>query len=125
LTAGCVPLGTHCFATVSSDAGEAFYFLTQLPMGSLSNAPRSGNENASTENAETTALLTVADVARHLNVSRSKIYGLIANGSLPVHRLPAIRISQDDLSEFLDDRRSRRSQPEVTRPTTIRLKHLR
>jgi excisionase family DNA binding protein len=95
-------------------------------MGSNSNAPRPGFEDASTEAVESAPpLLTVGDVARQLNVSRSKIYQLIARGNLPVHRLPAIRVSSQDLQEFLADSRSRQSPLPASRPATIRLKHLR
>ncbi len=94
-------------------------------MGSPSNAPRPGSEDAPTETPETPALFKVDDVARLLNVSRSKIYGLIARGDLTVHRLPAIRVSQEDLGEFLAGCRSHRSRPSEPRPSTIKLKHLR
>jgi excisionase family DNA binding protein len=91
---------------------------------SSANALRPGIEDAPTETADAVNLMTVADIARQLNVSRSKIYGLIAGGSLQVHRLPAIRVSQDDLHEFLG---ACRTQPRSTEPRagTIRLKHLR
>lgn len=68
---------------------------------------------------------SVVDVARQLNLSRSKIYGLIARGELTVHRLPAIRVSQEDLSEFLTTCRSQKSPRSGRRPVMIKLKHLR
>lgn len=75
--------------------------------------------------AETPALLhTVENVARLLSVSRSKVYALIEGGRLPAHRLPAIRVSQDDLNGFLDGCRTTSRAP-VPKTQTIKLKHLR
>ncbi len=72
-----------------------------------------------------TNLLTVDEVAGQLNVSRSKIYGLIARGELTVHRLPAIRVSQEDLCEFLASCRRPKSPRNGPGPRMIKLKHLR
>lgn len=69
-------------------------------------------------------LLTVPEVASALRLSPSKIYQLIARGDLPAHRLPAIRISQQDLQEFLANRR-RCSVPRSANSPMVRLKHLR
>lgn len=93
-------------------------------MGSSSNAPRPGFEDAPAERPGAIALYTVDEVAQQLRVSRSKIYGLIARGKLNVHRLPAIRVSQQDIQEFLEGSRSQ-YRPAVFRSATIRLKHLR
>jgi excisionase family DNA binding protein len=82
-------------------------------------------QHASSVTPEAVALFTVDDVARQLKLSRSKIYGLIAQGKLPVHRLPAIRVSQQDLHEFLAGCRSHRSQPSDSKVLPVRLKHLR
>ena len=89
------------------------------------NAQRPDSQEASTRIAGAVGLFTVDEVARQLNVSRSKIYGLIARGDLTVHRLPAIRVSQDDIQEFLAGCRSQRSRPNGPRPSMVQLKHLR
>ena len=52
-----------------------------------------------------TVLLSPADVATLLNVSRSHVYVLIEKGKLPHHRIGvgngAIRVSEMDIREFL------------------------
>lgn len=93
-------------------------------MGAFPNDPRLRIGDASIEQAKTTVLFTVDEVAQQLRVSRSKIYGLIAQGKLSVHRLPAIRISQANIRELLDSSRSG-YRSAIPRPTTTRLKHLR
>jgi excisionase family DNA binding protein len=126
LTAVCGPLEDSLLRhSLSRLLTTPFIFLPIILMGQLPNSPRPGIEDAPTETPETPALFTVDDVARQLNVSRSKIYGLIARGDLTVHRLPAIRVSQEDLSQLLANTRSQRSRPTNRGPSTIRLKHLR
>lgn len=73
-------------------------------------------------------MLTVRDVARKLNLSRSSIYELINRGRLTCHRVGCgrgvIRISEDDLQTYLT---SCRSEP-VAKPSVasrVKLKHLR
>ncbi len=53
-------------------------------------------------------LLTIAEVARRLSVSKRTVTRWIERGELAVHRLGrSIRISEADLSAFLAQRRSR------------------
>jgi excisionase family DNA binding protein len=92
------------------------------PIGIAENGAHA-SPHVSSVTSESLTLLTVDDVARQLNVSRSKIYGLIARGDLTVHRLPAIRVSHEQIREFLDGCQSR-SGPSNPSPSTIRLKHL-
>lgn len=52
-------------------------------------------------------LLSVAQVARILNISRLTIYRLIERGLLPVHRIARrLRFSKGDLQHYLDETRS-------------------
>lgn len=92
-------------------------------MNSLSNASRHVEQD-SPASAEQIILRTVDAVAKQLSVSRSKVYALIDSGKLAAHRLPAIRVSDDQIQEFLD---GCRSQPpsSLPRTQTIKLKHLR
>ena len=54
-------------------------------------------------------LLTVAEVAARLRVSRTCVYQLVNLGRLPHHRIGeeggAIRISEEDLAAYLDGSR--------------------
>lgn len=77
-------------------------------------------------------LMTVAEVAAHLQVSPSSVYLLIERGLLPHHRIGArrgaIRITEADLSAYLMACREGSSHPQA--PTPIEslppsgLKHL-
>lgn len=74
-------------------------------------------------------LLTVKDVAARLNVSASCVYQLVESGRLSHHRIGlgrgAIRVSEESISEYLDEVRHHASG-ERPRTTTARpkLKHL-
>ncbi len=46
-------------------------------------------------------MLKVADVAQRLNCSVAKIYQLIESKRLPHYRCPTIRVSEDQLAEYL------------------------
>lgn len=78
-------------------------------------------------------MLTVKQVAEQLNLTAQLIYQLIQSGKLPVHRFGngrgTIRISQEDLNQFIDSCRqvaSPRDVPRVTRPSRQPpLKHIR
>jgi excisionase family DNA binding protein len=51
--------------------------------------------------------LTIPEVAEQLSLSRTKVYSLIKQEGLPVVRFGrAVRISQDDLSVWLANRKS-------------------
>lgn len=92
-------------------------------MGSLSNAPRPGHEDA-LPTANVAPMLRVEDVAKQLRLSRSKIYTLIDSGKLVAHRLPAIRVAEQDLNDFLAGCRDGTRAPEPP-IRSIKLKHLR
>lgn len=93
-------------------------------MGIHSHAPHEAEQVAPATPENIVALHTVEEVASQLRVSRSKIYALIESGRLTAHRLPAIRVSDDDLQEFLGECRSS-SRQTLPRTQTIKLKHLR
>jgi len=73
-------------------------------------------------------LLTVQDVAGILKVSKSLVYGLIASGKIPCHRIGngrgAIRLRRDDLEQFINDCRVEQDPAPAPVPRP-RLKHLR
>ena len=53
-------------------------------------------------------LLTIVDAARHLGISRSKLYELLADGELPSVRIGRTRrISMTALEEFVADHTDR------------------
>ena len=55
-------------------------------------------------------LLTIPQVAKALNLGRTKIYELIWKEKLPVQKFGrAIRVSREDLQRWLDDRRESQS----------------
>ena len=73
-------------------------------------------------------LLSPAEVAAALNVSRSLVYELTRTGELASHRIRkrrgAIRVSQRDLLDFLA-RCRRERQMENYKPPRPKLKHVR
>lgn len=81
----------------------------------------------SDEAVEPATLLTVDEVASQLRLSRSKVYILIQSGKLTAYRMPAIRVSHQDLREFLDNCRTEscRDEPRWRGVPQIKLKHLR
>jgi excisionase family DNA binding protein len=53
-------------------------------------------------------LLTIVDAARHLGISRSKVYELLANGELPSVRIGRTRrIAIAALEDFIADHTDR------------------
>lgn len=76
-------------------------------------------------------MLKVADIAKRLNCAVSTVYALVESGRLPCHRIGcgrgAVRVSDEDLSAYLDQSRSLST---VAAPATepnrrVKLKHLR
>ncbi|MBI1311744.1 helix-turn-helix domain-containing protein [bacterium] len=75
-------------------------------------------------------LLTVKDVAQRLNVSQSCIYQLVETGKIPHHRIGvgrgAIRFTEDDITEYLQNAREQPASGGSPRPLTRpKLKHIR
>lgn len=80
-------------------------------------------------------VLKVKQVAARLSLSVSKIYELIEEGHLPVHKLggTALRVSEEDLKSFIETSRvdgkrgagKAQSLPPRARPTPrVKLKHI-
>jgi excisionase family DNA binding protein len=78
-------------------------------------------------------MFTVKQVAEQLNIATQSVYQLIQSGKLPVHRFGAgrgtIRVSQEDLDQFIEACRqvaSPRDVPRVSRSALQQpLKHIR
>lgn len=75
-------------------------------------------------------LLKPRELADRLNVSLSTVYGLIESGKLACHRIGcgrgAVRVSEDDLTEYLESCRSKPKAVPVqsihrTRPNHLQL----
>ncbi len=67
-------------------------------------------------------MLTVKQVSERLNVSKGAVYNAIQQGNLEHHRFgSAIRVSEDQLREFLEQTRAR-TEPDPLHVTQF--KHL-
>ena len=62
------------------------------------------------------SLLTVAQVAKRLNCSTKTVYKLIDNGTLSHYRCPGVRVSEEQLSAYLEQSKCERGRPEPPRP---------
>lgn len=70
-------------------------------------------------------MLKVQEVARRLNCSQATVYRLIESGRLPHFRCPGIRVSEDQLSEYLASCTAKsRPRREAGRILRQRLKHI-
>lgn len=74
-------------------------------------------------------MLRVSEVASRLNCSLSTVYQLIETGQLPSHNVglkKVIRVSEDDLREFIERRRTagRQRPAPAQKPTGNPFKHL-
>ena len=80
-------------------------------------------------------MLKVKQVASRLSLSVSKVYELIDDGLLPVHRLggTALRVSEEDLKSFIEASRQTKKRGEgraqdwtpKARPSPrVKLKHI-
>ncbi len=74
-------------------------------------------------------LLTVKNVAERLAISESLVYELLAAKQIAFHRIGkgrggSIRISEDDLEDYLAERRVERREPERKAPLR-KLTHIR
>ena len=70
-------------------------------------------------------MLRVSQVAKRLNCSVATVYQLIETKRLSHYRCPGIRVSEDQLTEYLDSGRIGVVQPALTKPQHGRLKHIR
>lgn len=71
-------------------------------------------------------MLKVSQVAKLLNLSNSKVYELVEQGHLAHHRMGgAIRVSEEQLAQFLDETKQERGKPKSRpRPGVRTFKHL-
>ena len=72
-------------------------------------------------------MLKVREVAKRLNISESKVYALIEAGELSHHRFGgAIRVSDEQIADFLEQTKHARSTPELPKGPRRRvpLRHL-
>lgn len=69
----------------------------------------------------TVQLLTIVDTARHLGISRSKVYELLADGELPSVRIGRTRrIALAALEEFIADHTDREpARPPLKAPLGV------
>lgn len=70
-------------------------------------------------------MLKVREVAARLSCSVSTVYHLLETGRLPHHRCPGIRVSEEQLAEYLAA--TVRNHPDAVsrvRRTSPRLKHI-
>lgn len=72
-------------------------------------------------------MLRVPQVAQRLNCSVSTVYSLIESGRLGHHRCPGVRVSEEQLKEYLEETRrehqTERKQDVRNRPP-LRLKNV-
>ncbi len=77
-------------------------------------------------NREKNIMLKVQDVAARLNCSTATVYQLIESQQLPHYRCPGIRVSEEQLAEFLAARQSaEKPRQQASKPPRQRLKHIR
>ena len=71
-------------------------------------------------------MLKVADVAERLNCSIATVYQLVESKRLPHYRCPGIRVSEEQLNEFLEATRlGQKVSPQPTRQSIrVPLKHI-
>ncbi len=70
-------------------------------------------------------MLRVQQVASRLNCSVATVYALIESGRLGHHRCPGVRVSEEQLTVYLEaTKRERATTPVKARPPRPRLKHI-
>lgn len=71
-------------------------------------------------------MLRVPEVAKRLSCSESTVYDLVESGKLGHHRCPGVRVSEEQLAEYLEEtKRERRApQPRKLQPHRPRLRHV-
>ncbi len=72
-------------------------------------------------------MLKVADVAKRLSCSVAKVYQLIESKRLPHYRCPAIRVSEEQLAEYLASCSvaAASASRSPSKPPRTKLKHIR
>lgn len=70
-------------------------------------------------------MLKVSQVAERLNCSVATVYELVESKRLPHYRCPGIRVSEQQLTEYLESCRNGVAQQAATKFQRTRLKHIR
>lgn len=95
--------------------------------------PRCGEALTSNEQIQTMCkprLMTIKEVSRRLSISQSKLYGMVERSVISHTRIGgAIRFSEADLSELLEQSRKTKSkrgeaQPRESKPPRPKLRHV-
>lgn len=71
------------------------------------------------------AMLKITQVAERLNCSVSTVYQLVESKRLPHYRCPGIRISEEQLTEYLESCQEEVAPQRIVRRQPLRLKHIR
>ena len=73
------------------------------------------------------SLFKVQEVAQRLNCSVSTVYSLIESGRLPHHRCPGVRVSEEQITAYLNNTKREQLEPSSPQPKLSRpvLKHIR
>lgn len=69
----------------------------------------------------------VASVAKRLECSVATVYSLIEKGKLGHYRCPGVRVSEEQIAEYLAATKQERREPEPSRskPPRPKLRHVR
>ncbi len=70
-------------------------------------------------------MLKVSQVAERLNCSIGTVYQLVESKRLPHYRCPGIRISEEQLAEYLESCRTEVAQPAAYKLPRVQFKHAR
>ena len=73
------------------------------------------------------SLFKVQEVAQRLNCSTSTVYHLIESRQLPHHRCPGVRVSEEQITAYLNNTKREQLEPSSPQPKLPRpvLKHIR
>ena len=70
-------------------------------------------------------MLKVSQVAERLNCSIGTVYQLVESKRLPHFRCPGIRVSEEQLVEYLESCRNEVAQRFAPQPQRVRVEHYR
>lgn len=92
--------------------------------------PRCGETLVSTERIQPPwriKLYTVAETAEILKCSESSVYDMIAKKEIGSHRCRGIKVSDEQIAEYLEETKRERREPESRKPKPRRpqLRHVR
>ncbi len=70
-------------------------------------------------------MMRVSQVAERLNCSIATVYHLVESKRLAHYRCPGVRVSEEQLAEYLESCRIGTTQPTPQRRQPLQLKHIR